>query len=416
MKCPKCGFENLEEANFCIKCGSRIDGKIPCPKCGEYISNDVNHCPKCGKAIPHKSEATIAKDEQSKSIKARVSHIFNHVSCFVTLFLFIFVISITLSSEFRYFNGSEYYYDPYNFIVNRFSNYGMQSGVSQAMAILQLIIIVLDMLVSIAFSVFGIIKTARAFKDYELVSKSYKYLGVILAAKLLTEVLLSSSMGPSMGISRGDGSGFMMFALILHLSILIGFDCYKHFKRGQISIFVSRIILGIGMYIPLIMMSSFNSDNAYMSLNGSTYVGFLYRYGEMINALINGTYVDGFISTFIFSSINLLFIFAYISVLFYFIVYYVTSYFKGLNKFKKFRIVFYMSTIVLAIISTMMLTSSIIEHSLYASYLGNNPSYWGVYIGIFILNVLLIGVSVATFNIYNRASRRAQLEEKTTTK
>ena len=219
-----------------------------------------------------------------------------------------------------------------------------------------------------------------------------------------------------MSISRGDGSGFMMFVLILHLSILIGFDCYKHFKRGQISIFVSRIILGIGMYIPLIMMSSFNSDNAYMSLSGSGYVGFLYRYAEMINALANGTYVDGFISTFIFSSINLLIIFVYISVLFYFIVYYVTSYFKGLNKFKKFRIVFYMSTIVLAIISTMMLTSSIIEHSLYASYLGNNPSYWGVYIGIFVLNVLLIGVSVATFNIYNKASRRAQLEEKTTTK
>ena len=40
MKCHKCGFDNLDEANFCIKCGARLDQKIPCPKCGEYISND----------------------------------------------------------------------------------------------------------------------------------------------------------------------------------------------------------------------------------------------------------------------------------------------------------------------------------------------------------------------------------------
>ena len=189
-----------------------------------------------------------------------------------------------------------------------------------------------------------------------------------------------------------------------------------HFKRGAVSIFIARIILGVGMYLPLILMSTFSSQSAYYSMFANGYVGFLYHYGEMIFALTTSSYHDGFIQTFIFSSINILVIFAYISVLYFFIVYYVTSYFKGLNKFKKFRIVFYMSTIALAILSTILLFSSIIEHSLYVSYLGIDSAYWGSYIGVVFLVVLLIGVSVATFNIYSKATRRAQLEEKTTTK
>jgi len=46
MKCPKCQFENPEEAVFCVKCGSKLD--IICPQCGSSNSQEFNFCMKCG--------------------------------------------------------------------------------------------------------------------------------------------------------------------------------------------------------------------------------------------------------------------------------------------------------------------------------------------------------------------------------
>ena len=95
ITCPKCGFENLEEASFCIKCGARIDGKVPCPKCGEYIPNDVDHCPKCGKAIPHKKNSDQTSNQRLDVVKQRAANVFSLVSCFVSIVLFALVITAT---------------------------------------------------------------------------------------------------------------------------------------------------------------------------------------------------------------------------------------------------------------------------------------------------------------------------------
>jgi len=48
MKCPKCQFENREEAIFCRKCGSSLELKIICPKCSSSNPVDSSFCEKCG--------------------------------------------------------------------------------------------------------------------------------------------------------------------------------------------------------------------------------------------------------------------------------------------------------------------------------------------------------------------------------
>jgi len=48
MKCPKCQFENREEAIFCRKCGSSLELKIICPKCSSSNPVDSGFCEKCG--------------------------------------------------------------------------------------------------------------------------------------------------------------------------------------------------------------------------------------------------------------------------------------------------------------------------------------------------------------------------------
>jgi len=56
MKCSKCQFENPEDAEFCIECGSPME--FHCPKCGEITPASGKFCKKCGhdlreaKAVP----------------------------------------------------------------------------------------------------------------------------------------------------------------------------------------------------------------------------------------------------------------------------------------------------------------------------------------------------------------------------
>lgn len=60
MKCPKCQFENKENANFCEQCGCRLDPPAPsqasqdilmCQKCGAQIKDGARFCVKCGTAV-----------------------------------------------------------------------------------------------------------------------------------------------------------------------------------------------------------------------------------------------------------------------------------------------------------------------------------------------------------------------------
>jgi len=46
MQCPKCQFQNREEALFCKKCGHTLE--ITCPKCGNMHPADSIFCDKCG--------------------------------------------------------------------------------------------------------------------------------------------------------------------------------------------------------------------------------------------------------------------------------------------------------------------------------------------------------------------------------
>ena len=49
VKCPKCQFENREGAEFCRKCGNRME--IACPKCNWGNLPGSNFCDKCGSPL-----------------------------------------------------------------------------------------------------------------------------------------------------------------------------------------------------------------------------------------------------------------------------------------------------------------------------------------------------------------------------
>jgi class 3 adenylate cyclase/tetratricopeptide (TPR) repeat protein len=51
MKCPKCQFENREEAIFCRGCGASLKSDISCPNCEASNPPDSKFCEKCGQDL-----------------------------------------------------------------------------------------------------------------------------------------------------------------------------------------------------------------------------------------------------------------------------------------------------------------------------------------------------------------------------
>ncbi len=49
VKCPQCGAENREEAQFCKLCGGRLD--VSCPACGNENPPDSKFCDGCGQPL-----------------------------------------------------------------------------------------------------------------------------------------------------------------------------------------------------------------------------------------------------------------------------------------------------------------------------------------------------------------------------
>ena len=264
------------------------------------------------------------------------------------------------------------------------------------------------------FSIIGIFKTARCFKKRSLISEVYKYFAIVLATLLVSSGLLratSYDLFNSYFVSFVDT---VTGLIITHLVVCVLFDCFLKFEKGKVSIFIARIILGVGLFIPLIILASLSTCNLESFSDVYRSYGFIeciIRFSVQLGYDHSGL----FISTYVVHVIASLFLVAVISIAYSFVIYLFAAYFNGLNKFRKFRIAFYMLVISLSIFSAGYLLSAIVEMVLYQRYVGEayHVEIGGGATSIFFSSAILVGVAIATFNIYNRANRRAKLEEKT---
>jgi predicted amidophosphoribosyltransferase len=65
MQCPKCQFENREEAKFCKKCGNKLE--LPCPSCGNPYQSDIIFCDECGHDLRQPKEVPLFDYSQPQS-------------------------------------------------------------------------------------------------------------------------------------------------------------------------------------------------------------------------------------------------------------------------------------------------------------------------------------------------------------
>ena len=70
MKCPKCQYENREDAKFCSECGHKFE--LTCPACGTLNRPEAKFCDECGNNLalpPEPSTKDLSFDEKIDKIQ-----------------------------------------------------------------------------------------------------------------------------------------------------------------------------------------------------------------------------------------------------------------------------------------------------------------------------------------------------------
>ncbi|MFH1623860.1 MAG: adenylate/guanylate cyclase domain-containing protein, partial [Pseudomonadota bacterium] len=75
MKCPKCQFENREEAKFCLHCGESLE--LHCPKCGKKLPLLARFCDECGQRI---EEVAQLEKQVAEAERKYVTVLFSDIS------------------------------------------------------------------------------------------------------------------------------------------------------------------------------------------------------------------------------------------------------------------------------------------------------------------------------------------------
>jgi len=65
MECPKCQFENRQEAKFCLSCGTKLE--LHCIQCGKRFPSAAVFCDECGFRLTVASETSPIDYNQPQS-------------------------------------------------------------------------------------------------------------------------------------------------------------------------------------------------------------------------------------------------------------------------------------------------------------------------------------------------------------
>ena len=82
MECPKCQFENRQDAKFCKECGGNLE--LACSQCGTVYELGSNFCDECGFRFDQ-DETTEAYEPKSEGERKHVTALFSDLSGYTAM-------------------------------------------------------------------------------------------------------------------------------------------------------------------------------------------------------------------------------------------------------------------------------------------------------------------------------------------
>ena len=286
MNCPKCNFENVDNASYCINCGARMDGKVTCPQCGEFIEKDECQCKDCGFTITK----DIKQSNKFNDVISRILKVYGKVATYVSLAIFIcalifpFLKIINPTSD-NAFDGYGIYYlskyieewvshlnsvspnVPYGFIINSISTFFV------------VLVVLGNIVINIIIGVTGLKKISKAINEKHFDVFLHKELIAIFLANIVSTNLMNAILGSttsSLMKSFLSITGFTLFGYGLLMLL-------KSFNKQRILYFAMNclLLLSFGLigtylntlFLPLINATtsggvtvSFNAINLFSNL------------------------------------------------------------------------------------------------------------------------------------------------------
>lgn len=427
MKCRNCGFENTEEAKFCINCGKRIDGKILCPKCQTYIVPDSLNCPNCGQKIPHREP----KEELPKEVSERKNNIYRGFKKgfnIASLILFVVAIFAIVFNYIPELIGGLLNKDMMSVAgptiltwldIPVLSSYASQSEIATMLttSIVFALSFIAIIAITLIFSIKGLVSSINGLK-----TKNYKVNVMNLAVIYLTFVIGQAFLrgtsftyylnGTSVEFSTYGNINnafliiYCIFAVVLFGSMFVIemiFRTNKHY-------IVDRILFICMFIFMLILLGVFQDEYMSFRTESSQYFGgnvIAYFFSILFN-VTNVTFTSQNIVLFILSVFNLVFFLLEISVLGFGFVYFLVRAFSTANKLRSYRVPTYASVFCGMILSSLMLSIGIAAYIINKS-LVSYCSFGDFVFTNFILMTILTGISIASLAIYRSNVRREKL-------
>lgn len=409
QKCLKCGFENADEAKYCINCGARTDGKINCPKCNEVIDPSVNHCPNCGVLIPHKRN--MKKDNSFKEKITPVSKVFNKVFLIMSIVLF----SLGFFAVFGQYlnNGLDGY--AYSFIVTNWINFANNLpsmdvfNTTEEVTKLSFgsIVVLFNIAATFTFGIMGINKAAKALKERGKCF-IYRELAIVYISNLLTASLLSSSFGyyaSNMIDSYNGLLGFVFTAMVV-------FHIIETFDKNNISLLFEKICFALTFLFATTMISSLSSTVIYVQ--GVFFQPIeLFNYFLAINFFANDLQIASFILS---VGLVLIALLEYL-VLCTLAIYFASGFFGEDERKMKYKIPCYVLSFSVSLLATIVLIISIVLRVV----LSNAEPGWYIEfrqmaIVNYVVAMLLFGAAIASLTITRKYRRYEKLADQSTNK
>ena len=426
MKCPQCGFENVENSKHCLNCGARMDGNILCPKCSKAISRDYDRCPHCNHKIPHFVEQPVSEQELTK--KEKITSTFNKVFLIVIIALLATSLGLVFGQYISFYkndiqiDGNAYYFlvQSWKETLSEFKNSGSKLFRSTLMIehLVSFVFVVLNIITTYIFGVMGIIKSVRALrrKGYKECN-TYFNLGVVFLSNIITVAVLLSLKcdfgDQKCALAPGFSSYFgTMFFAMFAMSV---FSIVIRHQNGQRSPTFEKIVFSLNYFISIVIIAVLASTFVTLKADGYSLRVF---YG-VLNSIRNYQFLrdtNNGITLMIIVIVLALFTIIEAIILMALMIFFSLGFYTDREQSMKFKIPCYGLSFFAFVLSFIMLGLSISAVVFYNKVYGIEFAISYLPIANFVLGLSLFGASIASLTITRRYRYYKRIASQTTIK